>query len=170
MRHAFPVLMLAGPILAVGIWLAIIAGGERAGRRPFAGEPLRNSAEAAAAADPAAMLRFIRAGDDPTRIHAVRPGLISSQILKATTVEAAMWSRRVEMIRLLDRERAIVGDAQRRELACLAADLDMPDVVAYLAPDVQCERGVAVREIVRRSTPEAAPGNDESARSAAERP
>lgn len=170
MRTSLPLVILAGPIVGACVWLALIAGGESAGRRPFADAPLQNSAEAAAAADPAAMLRFIRQGDDPTRIHPVRRDLISSQILKATTLEAAMWSRRIEMIRLLDREGAIVGEDQRRELACLAADLDLSDVAAYLAPDARCERGVAVRQIVSRSTPEPATRHEESASSAAERP
>ncbi|MGH9348731.1 MAG: hypothetical protein ACRD26_15845, partial [Vicinamibacterales bacterium] len=114
----------------------------------------RNSAEAAAAGDAAAMLLFLRRGDNPTRVHPVRPDLISSAIVRATTLEAAMWSRRISMIRALDREGAIIGDDERRELACLARDLDLPDVAEYLAPAQACVRGQAVERVVARSRQE----------------
>jgi hypothetical protein len=112
----------------------------------------RNSAEAAAAGDPARVLRFLRMGDDPTRIRAVRPELISGQVLRVTTLEAAMWSRQVDMIRVLDREGAIVDPDQRRELACLASDLDLPDVKSYLAPEEPCVPGAIMKRIIARSS------------------
>lgn len=111
----------------------------------------RNSAEAAAAGDAARALRFLRMGDDPTRIHRVRPHLISANILKVTTMEAAMWSRQIDMIRALDREGAIVDPDQRRDLACLAFDLDLPEVKRYLAADAACVRGAAIERIIERS-------------------
>ena len=111
----------------------------------------QNSAEAAAAGDAARALRFLRMGDDPTRIHAVRPHLISGNVLKVTTMEAAMWSRQIDMIRALDREGAIVDPDQRRDLACLAFDLDLPEVRRYLAADAACVRGAAIERIIERS-------------------
>lgn len=111
----------------------------------------QNGAEAAAAGDAARVLRFLRMGDDPTRIHSVRPQFISGNILKVTTMEAAMWSRQIDMIRALDREGAIVDPDQRRDLACLAFDLDLPAVKRYLDADVACVRGAAIARIIERT-------------------
>jgi hypothetical protein len=152
-QPSIALVLLSSPIAMAILWLALVAAGERRGGHPFSAPPLRNSAEAAATGDAAAVLRFLRMGDDPTRIHLVRPEIISSQILKVTTVEAAMWSQHFEMIQLLDQEGAIVDPDQRRELACLAADRDMPEVAAYLAADVQCVRGAAIDRIIARSKP-----------------
>jgi hypothetical protein len=142
---------LVVPLVAATLWIGWIAAGEAAGVRPFSAPPLRNSAEAAAAGDAAAMLRFLRMGDNPTRIYPIDPSLISSTVQYATTLEAALWSRRVDPIRLLDRQGAIVGVDARRELACLAADLDLPDVVAYLAPHHLCVPGAALSRIQART-------------------
>jgi hypothetical protein len=111
----------------------------------------RNSAEAAAAGDAARALRFLRMGHNPTRIQPVRPHLISPDVLQVTTLEAAMWSRQIDLIRALDREGAIVDPDQRRDLACLAFDLDLLDAQRYLAADVTCERGAAIKRIIERS-------------------
>ncbi len=149
-------LLLAVPCIVATAWMLVVAVGERIGRAPFAAPRFRNSAEAAAAGDAASMLRLIRLGDNPTRIHHVRPDLISSGIVLATTLEAAIWSRRIEMIRLLEKEGAIIGADQRRELACLAFDIDLPEVVSHLSPGVSCVRGAAVERIGARSRPEGA--------------
>ena len=116
--------------------------------------PYQNSAEAAAAGDAARVLRFLRMGDDPTRIHLVRPYLISPDIIKVTTMEAAMWSRELGMIRLLDGEGAIVDPDQRRDLACLAFDLDLPDVKEYLGHAATCVRGLTLKRLAARSSSE----------------
>lgn len=151
-------LVIALPMVAATAWAIVIAAGERTGRAPFASTPFRNSAEAAAAGDAAGMLRFLRFGDNPTRVHAVRPDLISSAIVRVTTLEAAMWSRRVNMIRTLDREGAIIGNDQRHELACLALDLDLDDVADYLEPGASCVPDEAMKRVVARSNPEKVDG------------
>lgn len=112
-----------------------------------------NSAEAAALGNVADMVRFLDLGENPTRVLPVRPRFISSSVQFATTVEAAMWSRSAELIRLLDERGAIAGPA-RRELACLAADLDLPEVVDYLdaAGARACEPGAALARIAARTT------------------
>lgn len=144
------VLAALPPVIALGGALTIVVG-ERTGRAPFAAPPFRNSAEAAAAGDAAAMLRLVRSGENPTWVRQVRPDLISSAITQVTTLEAALWSRRINMIRALDRAGAIVGDDQRRSLACLARDLDQPDVADYLAPGAPCVRDQEVKRVVARS-------------------
>jgi hypothetical protein len=149
------------PLLLATAWTLVVVGGERAGRRPFAAPPFRNSAEAAAAGDAASTLRMLRLGDNPTWVHQVRPELISSAIVRVTTLEAALWSREINMVRALDREGAIVDREQRRELACLARDLDMPAVAEHLAPNAACVPDEAMKRVRQRSAAPEAGGGDE---------
>ncbi len=130
-----------------------VAAAERLGSHPFAGLVPHNSAEAAALADAAGLLRFLRRGEDPRAVYPVRPEAISSAILQATTVEAAMWSRQVEMIKLLDREGVIHDGEERASLTCLAVDLEIDDVVEYLAADgtSRCEAGEALARVTART-------------------
>ena len=144
---------LVAPIGLATAGIAWVAAGERAGVHPFAGLTPQNGAEAAALADASGLLRFLRRGEDPHAVHPVRPDVISSAILRATTVEAAMWSRQVEMIKLLEREGVIHGDEQRASLACLAVDLHIDDVVEYLAPEGanSCQPGQALARVTART-------------------
>jgi hypothetical protein len=136
---------------AAVVW---VAAGERVGAEPFAGIVPHNGAEAAALAHAGDLLRFLRLGEDPHAVYAVRPEVISSAILRATTVEAAMWSRQVEMIKLLEREGAIDGKEEREALACLASDLKIDDVVVHLAPEgvSGCEPGQALARVAARTS------------------
>jgi hypothetical protein len=112
----------------------------------------RNSAEAAAVGNAAALLRFIHSGDNPTRVHPLRPHIVSSRLLFATTLEAAVTSRRLEMVRLLDREGVIVGADDRLFLACLASDLHASDVADYLAPSrAPCAEGASLARVFART-------------------
>jgi hypothetical protein len=147
-------LALVAPIGAATIGVLTVAAGECAGAAPFAGVIARNSAEAAGLGRAGEVLRFLREGEDPRAVHPVRPEILSSAILRATTVEAAMWSRQVEMIELLEREGAIEGPDERQALACLAADLEIGDVVEHLAPAgvSSCEAGQALARVVSRTS------------------
>ena len=147
-------LALVAPIGVATIGVLTVAVGECAGAAPFAGVIPRNSAEAAGLGRAGELLRFLREGQDPRAVYPVRPEIVSSAILRATTVEAAMWSRQVEMIKLLEREGAIDGADERRALACLAADLKIDDVVEHLAPDgvSGCESGQALARVASRTS------------------
>jgi hypothetical protein len=141
------------PIGAASVAIAWVAASERVGAYPFAGLAPRNSAEAAALANAADLLRFVRSGEDPHTVYPVRPEVISSAILRATAVEAAMWSRQVEMIALLDREGFIREGGERASLACLAGDLRLEDIVKYLAPHGpgECPPGQALARVTMRT-------------------
>jgi hypothetical protein len=141
------------------LWLVIagilsVAAGERMGATPFAGTVPGNSAEAAAMGRAADVLRFLRAGEDPRRVYSVDPEIISSAVRQATTLEAAVWSRQVALIQLLDAEGAVSAGAERESLACLAADLEAADIAAYLAPGGtgHCEPGQAYARVLARTT------------------
>jgi hypothetical protein len=149
---------ISAPLVAGSALLFLVAAGERLGATPFAGLVPANSAEAAGMGSAVHLIRFLRMAEDPTRVYPVRPEIISSAVLKATTLEAAMWSRQIELVQLLDREGAIVGDQRRRELACLAADLRVEDVAEYLSPEgvAYCDAGKAFGRVLARTSGEVA--------------
>jgi hypothetical protein len=152
MRSVLLWLVLSAPVVCGTAALAYISIVERSGREAFPDTRAMNSAEAAALGDAASMLWFIRRGEDPTRVHDVSPSIISASVRRATTLEAAMWSRRIELIRALDREGVIVGDQTRHHLACLALDLGLADVATYLRPaGAACVRGEAQARVLART-------------------
>lgn len=141
---------LALPLATATAAILWVSLGETAGAAPWAGLVPRNGAEAAGLGSATDLLRFLRAGEDPHAVYDVRPDVISSAIRKATILEAAMWSRQVELVQLLDREGAIAA-SDRDALTCLAADLKIVDVVAYLAPEgAHCEPGEALQQVADR--------------------
>ena len=141
------------PICFVTFGIVWVAAGEQVGATPFAGLMPRNSAEAAALGSAGELLRFLRRGEDPHAVYPMHPSVASSAIARATTLEAAMWSRQLEMIQLLDREGAI-DSLDRPALACLAADLRIEDVMEYLAPEgvEECEPGSALARVAARTS------------------
>jgi hypothetical protein len=145
-------LALLVPVCGATGSMLLVALGEHAGAAPFGGLAPQNSAEAAGWGRADDLLRFLRSGEDPRQVYAVRPEIISSAVRRATTLEASMWSRQLELVRLLD-QIAAFDEEERASLACLAADLKVDDVVEYLAPDGlgHCESGTALERVVARS-------------------
>lgn len=136
-RHRVPapiVLVTAGPVCAALIVLVAFVAGEWAGYSPLRYTPPRNMAEAAALASASEVLRHLRAGGDPNAIVHVNPGAISSSVTEVSAVEAAVWGRTIELIRLLDREGAIPTPERREYLACISEALQARDILEYLAP------------------------------------
>ena len=121
-------LALLAPLGVAAAAVVLVAAGERLGAAPLTGLVPQNSAEAAGLASAGEVLRFLRRGDDPRRVYAVRPEIISSAVRRVTTLEAAMWSRQLELVQLLDGLVAF-DRGERAALACLAADLRIDDVV-----------------------------------------
>jgi hypothetical protein len=131
------VLMLSAgmlPALATVFAIGVMAG-ERAGYTPLSNGGPANAAEAAALGNASDVLRYLWQGERFDHVQPLRPSIISSQVLRATPLEAAIWSRQLELMRLLDAHNAIAGDATRHHLACLAQDIKLVDVAGYLAPD-----------------------------------
>ena len=119
------------PTLAIFLVLAI-AGAERTGATLFADVAPANLAEAAAAGRGDDVVRRLRRGEPLHRVYPMRSEATHSPVARATPASAAVLSRQVLMVQLLDRAGAIApGD--RRELACLAVRLDLPDIAEYLA-------------------------------------
>jgi hypothetical protein len=146
-------LALLVPVAATTVVVAWVSASERIGAHPFAGLAPQNSAEAAALANAGELLRFMRQGENPHAVYPVRPEVISSAILRATTIEAAMWSRQVEMVKLLDREGIIRDGDERALLACLAVDLRVDDIVDYFGAEQAsgCTPGQALGLVTART-------------------
>lgn len=138
--------------IAVAIVLAFAAA-EMAGHTPLSYEPPRNLAEAAGLGIASEALRYLREGSDPNQVVSVRPDIISFEITRVTALEAAIWSRRVQLVRMLDREGALADAAVRRHVACLAVHLAVEEIVAYLAPAglSDCDPDATIRVITARS-------------------
>lgn len=115
--------------------------------------PVRNLAEAAAMGSISEVVRFLSAGEDPNRIVTVRPYAISSSIKRVTALEAAIWHRSAELMKLLDDAGAIVDRDTRDHLTCLASDLRVDEIVSYLSPHdpPRCVPQEALNAIVARS-------------------
>lgn len=141
------------PLAAVTIAVLVFAARDVGGRTPSSWGELQNVAEAAAMGQASEVMRMLREGQDPNRIYAVRPEVISSSVTRVTALEAAIWSRRAQQVELLDRAGAIRDQESRHYLACLAADLPVDEVVQYLSPGgpPQCTAGEAIKQVVART-------------------
>lgn len=149
--------MRLGLVIAAPVWAALAlvvwwVAADARGRTPLVYQAPRNMAEAAGLGTAAGVLRFLRAGADPDAIEPVRPDIISSAVTRVTPLEASLWSRDIALIRMLDREKRIEGDARRQYLACLGTALGTRDIVAYLAPHgvKDCDPADVTRRIEAR--------------------
>jgi hypothetical protein len=143
--------LAAAPFVSL-LLLAGFAVSETLGHTPLAYPRPVSLAEAAGMGRGAEVLRFLQQGADPEAVAPVHPDIISSSITRVTALEAAVWSRRVELVRMLDRHHPF-DHAQRAHLACLARDIETADVAEYLGGSNAgaCEPGATVRAIEARS-------------------
>ena len=142
---------VAAPLVVVTVGMLAFAAAELSGRTPLAYDRPRNVAEAAGMANGSEVLRFLRAGEDPTSVMEVRPESIFSSVSRLTAFEAAVLSRRFRLVQMLDRERAITDVDERERLACFAAELNEQGISDYLAPDgATCDPAGVYEEILLR--------------------
>lgn len=140
-----PVLITAGVVL-----FSLL---ELSGRTPFSSGMPRNIAEAAGLGSGAEVLRMLREGRSPYEVLPVRPEIISSTITRATGLEAAVWSRKAQLIELLDREGVMADPEARRHVLCLARDVGVDEIVAYLVKKetAECDAGRTLAAIQART-------------------
>lgn len=146
------VLVAIPPVVATA-WVLWFGLNELRGETPYSlGDP-RNVAEAAGLANGSELLRLLRAGQDPRRVWDVRPEVISSTVTHVTAIEAAVWSRKAQVIELLDREGALADPGDRQRALCLARDLPVDEVVAYLTPTTtaECAPNATVEAVLART-------------------
>lgn len=150
-RRSLIVAALAAPVVAATWLLAAVAVAEMGGRSLLSMGPPRNVAEAAGMASAGELLRRIGLGEGPGAIHDVRREIISSAFTRVSALEAAVGTRRVELVRLLDRRGFITG-AMRGHLACLASDIHVKDIVDALAPGgASCVDGATLERVAGRT-------------------
>src|SRR5512138_1841448 len=102
-RSTQAVLMAAVPAVLATLVILTFSALELLGRTPFSIGPFRNVAEAAGMGAASEVLRLLGTGEDPNRVLPIRREIISSSVTRATALEAAIWSRRRELVELLDR-------------------------------------------------------------------
>jgi hypothetical protein len=120
--------------VAVAIVLVFVAA-ELIGATPFSYRPPANLAEAAGMGIASEVLRYLRQGEEPGQVMPVRPDIISSEVTQVTALEAAIWSRRVQVVRLFERQGALSDPSARQHVACLSAYLRADEILEDLAPD-----------------------------------
>jgi len=140
------------PVLATAgvVWFSLA---EIAGRTPFSSGPPANIAEAAGLGSGAEVLRLLREGHNPTVVLSLSRDVISTTVTRASAVEAAVWSRRVQLVELLDREGVLADPVQRHTVLCLARDVGVDEIVEYLARTdaAPCEDGRTLAAVQARS-------------------
>ena len=138
------------PVLAV-VAMVAFAIAETAGLDPLSFGTPRNIAEAAALGGSAEVVRLLQRGEDPARIMTIRPEIISPAVRHISALEAAVWTRRLELVRLLERRGAIAA-GERPRLAALAADVGAADIATYLGgPAERTEDNRASDQILDRN-------------------
>src|SRR5690349_5075811 len=90
------------PVVVASCAIVRFIAAETAGLDPLSYGYPRNIAEAAGLGSGADALHLASEGDSPLRIHPVRPEIISPAVRFASGFEAAVWSRRVQLVQLLD--------------------------------------------------------------------
>ena len=143
-RSYLPLACAAAPALVAVTISAVILVTAALGQSPpfWRGGPL-TLAEAAALRDHGEVVRQIETGQDPNAAYAIRPGIIAARSL--TPLEAAVGSRRTEMVDLLILHGAKADAPTWRRLHCFAAGMGAADVVATLdryrpaASDSSCQ-------------------------------
>jgi hypothetical protein len=140
------------PVLATAgiVWFSLA---EISGRTPFSDGPPANIAEAAGLGSGAEVLRLLRERQNPHAILPLSPDVISSSVTRASAVEATVWSRRFQLVELLDREGVLTDPGERHTLLCLARDVRVDEIVAYLArtDSAPCEDGRALAAVLART-------------------
>lgn len=149
------VVALAAPVLATAGFVLAVEAAEWSGRDWWADTRPRNAAEAAASGRAADLVRHLRRGDHPEQVFAVRGERLQGAPAWISAVEGAMWLDDPALVRLLEREGAVLSDDRRRQLACLARDLGNHATADYLADpkDPACAAGAALDRIRARTGP-----------------
>lgn len=129
-----PVLMLAvsvPPLFVLALSLIVAVAG-LAGYHPLWPAPEVNMAEAAATRDAATVLSLIERGRSPRERLPVRPGMLRSDGVSLTTLEAAVAARRLEIVHLILRHTDQPDARGRLVLSCFADRLQAREIVNYL--------------------------------------
>ena len=146
---------MTAPILLAACLALGAQAAEWSGRDWWSDTRPRNAAEAAALGRAGDLVRLLKRGDHPEQIFPVREGVLGEPAAWVSVIEGAMWTDGAEMIRLLEREGAVITDSHRRRLACLARDLGRHATADYLLPreETACLAGATLAAVHARTGP-----------------
>jgi hypothetical protein len=139
-------LLLAAPPIVVTVALTALAGAELSGSHPLTMGAPRSVAEAIALRDEATAARLLEDGAGINEIGLIRPGIIGSQPVLATPLEAAVLVDAPAAFEYL-RSR---GAALDPSLACLASDIGARAVRAQMTDASSCRTGAALQVVLDR--------------------
>ena len=133
---------LAAPacVLAAGLALALALGAF--GHHPMWPHHPLNLSEAAAVRDEAEVVRLIGYGEDPNVRRDIRPGVLFNYAVRLTPLEAAVASRRAQMVERLLANGALMDADLWNSLRCLARGHEVPHVLDRHRPEgagLRCE-------------------------------
>lgn len=133
----YAAVFLPAPVLALAAgWLALLVAGST-GTHPIWHVRPRSIAEAAVFRDGGAIVRRVRAGENPNTASEVRGGFISRRPVTITPIDAAVRAQRAEVVQLLFDVGATVDAASWTQLWCDAENTDVKAVlVRYRPPGV----------------------------------
>jgi hypothetical protein len=139
-------LLLALPPLVVTIGLAALAGAELSGSHPLTMGVPRGVPEAIALKDEATAARLVEDGAGVDEIGLIRAGILSSQPLLVTPLEAAVL---VDSPTAIDYLRAR-GARVTPDLGCLASDVGARVVRRQIADAAACRSGATLQAVLHR--------------------
>ena len=138
--------LLVAPPLVVTIGLAALAGAELSGSHPLTMGAPRSVPEAIALKDEATAARLLEDGDGVDAIGLIRAGILSSQPVLATPLEAAVL---VDAATAFEYLRAR-GATLTADLSCLARDIGARAILRRLADAPACPPGHALQTVLDR--------------------
>ncbi|MEQ1909748.1 MAG: hypothetical protein ABMA15_13050 [Vicinamibacterales bacterium] len=125
-----PVLLLKlPPIVGLAVIVAVLTA-EWSGYRGHA-EPRSNTlSEAAASGEAARAVELLIRGQDPNRVWPVAANVLSHATYELLPIDAAILSRRIQMVALMQRHGAKTANPVGS--ACLARAIGLPEAQAFI--------------------------------------
>lgn len=134
---------LAPPLL-IGIVALSVLAGAAFGVHPLWNELELTLSEAAALKDRGTIQRLIWEGVDPNRRSRVRAGILKSQDLNLTPLEASIGTRNPVTMQFLLSRGALMDERDRKVLVCLAVKDNADEILEFMKAGEQdaadCER------------------------------
>jgi hypothetical protein len=138
--------LLAAPPLVVTIGLAALAGAELSGSHPLTMGAPRSVPEAIALRDEATAARLLEDGAGVDEIGLIRAGILSSQPILATPLEAAILVDSATAVEYMKSR----GARLPPDLSCLARDIGARVVRRQITETESCPAGKALQAVLDR--------------------
>jgi hypothetical protein len=137
-RTALLGLIAAGPAIVLAA-LSLGTTGVLASRGGGWPETSLTLPEAIATANYAEVARLLEDGTDPNPAATIREDLLTGHLMRLTPMQTAVWTRNVQIARMLRERGVIAGTTGMGVLKCLNAehpDVDIKALLDEMAPDV----------------------------------